>query len=143
MPPLLGVVVNLDKSKKEDGMNPIRTTSRFPKQSWFVRVIQVFCLILISGLISTPVWSCDGIDYKNTLQILYDTLVVGYNMGFTGDYNKYMPMVENLSKKSLALPPSCQSLLEQWSKNFSNRYNPGSTNCFGSVCCDGSGCVGN
>jgi len=87
-----------------------------------------------------PAWSCDGADYENTLQILYESLLVGYNMGLTGDINKYMPMAQDLSNRALAIPPSCQSLLNQWSNNLKNSYNPSSTNCAGGVCCDGSGC---
>lgn len=113
----------------------------FPRRSsWHVRVIQIIYIILLAGLVTSPVWSCDGADYENALQILYESLLVGYNMGLTGDFNKYMPMVQELSNRALALPPSCQSLLNQWSNNFKNSYNPSSTNCVGGVCCDGSGC---
>ena len=112
----------------------------FYRSKWYVSVIRVACFIFLLGLIRTPVWSCDGTDYKETLQLLQEALVAGYNMGKTDDYNKYLPILQEISNRGLALPLSCQQLLEQWSKEFGNSYNPNKTHCVGGICCDGSVC---
>lgn len=116
------------------------TTRQLDKSPVRLRLMQILCFVIFLSLTSMPVWSCQGKDRDKTLQLLYEALVVGYRMGFTGDYAQGFAEIEKLNKRFYALPPSCQAYFQQISNQFGGAHNPNTTRCMGGVCCDGRGC---
>ena len=116
------------------------TTRRLNKSLFRLGLLQLLFFAIFLGLTSTPVWSCQGQDRVEALQLFYEVLINSYNMGLTGNHKKYMPIIQDISNRINALSPSCRELVQQLSDQFGDAYNPNTTTCRGDVCCNGQGC---
>lgn len=116
------------------------STQQLNKSPVRLRLLQILCLVIFLSLTSTPVWSCQGQDRAEALQLLYDTLINAYMWGLTGDSEKYVPAIEDAMDRINALSPSCKALVNQISDQIGDAYSPNAVTCRGGVCCDGTGC---
>ena len=102
--------------------------------------VRNLCFVLVFSMSSSPVWACQGKDYTETMRIVQESLAIGYDVAMTGNVQNLMSNIERLNRRLFALPQTCQTLFQQISANFKNRYNPNATNCIGGVCCDATSC---
>ena len=82
-----------------------------------------------------------GKENADTMKIVHESLMLGYQMAMTGNFQNLLPNIERLNRRLFVLPPSCQALFQQISANFKNRYNPNTTICMSGVCCGPLGCL--
>lgn len=99
--------------------------------------------LLLFLTINTSVFACDGQELKKSLNIIHEALFIGYQAGLTGNFQGLFSKTEQLGREIEKLSPSCQALAQQISDSLRPRYDPTTTSCSGSVCCDGSGCYSN
>lgn len=97
-------------------------------------------LLLSFTAINTSASACEGDDLDVTLNIIYESLILGYQAGLTGNYENLFTRMGQLSQQVMTLPDSCQVLVKEVGDELQPVYKPSSTQCSGSVCCDGSGC---
>ena len=107
-----------------------------------IKHYSVIALFLFLSL-STSVFACEGQELQRALRIIHVTLDVGYQAGRTRNFQRAYTEGMRLSREVQQLSPSCQAFIEQIGKKLQNDYNPNQVNCYGGVCCDGAGCVGN
>ena len=84
--------------------------------------------------------ACDGQEREIALKIIHESIEIGYQAGLTGNFNRLLKKLPEITRRTQALSPPCQAFIEQTGKDLANRYRPSSNYCYGNVCCDGSGC---
>lgn len=107
-----------------------------------IKYCSTISLFLFSSL-STSAWACDGQERREAMRILHETFDAGYQAGLTLNFQGLAPKIEQLSRQTKKLSPSCQALVQQINDSLGPVYDPNTTRCSGTVCCDDSSCYTN
>jgi len=105
-----------------------------------VKSARIGLLVLAAVSFSLPAWACEGEAYNESLEVIYESLYAGYEMGMTGDVDTGFRKMAALNERMARLPLSCQQFIQYVSDGMSSTYSPSTTSCHGSVCCDGTSC---
>jgi len=101
-------------------------------------------LILLVGfaVMTEPAMACEGEEQEAALELIYRSLMTGYNAMISGRPWEALTRLNELSQEQQNMSESCQIFIQDVVGALSGIFSPKNStpSCYGVTCCDGSGC---